>query len=184
MRYEVKDRWDGKILYADEAASFKALIAAAVRAKANLYGANLVRANLVRANLDGANLYGANLVRANLDGANLYGANLDGANLYGANLYGANLDGATGIHGFFCFGPGGSRKSYTWARWEPKGYIVHCGCQTLTIKNFTKAVKEKHGDNEHGKYYMAMIGAMNLIAVASKEAFDAAEVGRKAKAAA
>ena len=36
-----------------------------------------------------ANLYGANLTRANLYGANLYGANLTRADLCGANLYGA-----------------------------------------------------------------------------------------------
>ena len=154
MKYEVKDRWDGKILYADEAESFKALIVAAVKAKANLYGANLY----------GANLDGANLVRANLDGANLYGA--------------------TGIHGFFCFGPGGSRKSYAWARWEAKGYIVHCGCQNLTLKKFAEAVKEKHGDNPHGKYYMAMVGVMELISSESKAAYQESETARKAKAAA
>ena len=67
--------------------------------RANLYGANLYRADLSRANLyganlSGANLYGANLSRANLYGANLYGANLSRANLYGANLYGADLSGA------------------------------------------------------------------------------------------
>ena len=50
--------------------------------QANLYGANLTRANL-----DGANLYGANLTRANLTRANLDGASLDGANLTRANLW-------------------------------------------------------------------------------------------------
>jgi uncharacterized protein YjbI with pentapeptide repeats len=54
--------------------------------RANLYGADLSRADLY-----GADLYGADLSRANLYGANLYGADLSRANLYGANLYGANL---------------------------------------------------------------------------------------------
>jgi len=54
--------------------------------QANLYGANLRRADL-----NGANLYGANLRRADLNGANLYGANLRRADLNGANLHGADL---------------------------------------------------------------------------------------------
>jgi hypothetical protein len=59
--------------------------------RADLSGANLYGADLSIADLSGANLYGADLSRADLSGANLYGADLSGANLYGANLYGANL---------------------------------------------------------------------------------------------
>ena len=77
--------------------------------RADLYGANLCRANLsgadlYGANLSGANLSGANLCRANLSGADLSetdlcradlsGADLSGANLSGANLCRANLSGA------------------------------------------------------------------------------------------
>ena len=68
MKYEIKNRWDGKIIYADEAESFSLLLQAAVKAGANL---------------SGANLYGADLSGADLSRANLYGANLSGANLYG-----------------------------------------------------------------------------------------------------
>ncbi len=74
-------------------------VRAAVKSRANLYGANLSGASLYGASLYGANLSGANLYGANLSGANLYGANrseasLDGAILYGASLSGANLSGA------------------------------------------------------------------------------------------
>ena len=62
--------------------------------RANLFGANLSRADLSRADLSGANLSGANLSRANLFGANLSGANLSRANLFGADLSGADLFGA------------------------------------------------------------------------------------------
>ena len=124
------------------------------------------RANLTEANLHGANLSGANLSGADLSGADLYGADLSWANLYRANLYGANL------YGFFSFGPGGSRNSYTWARWEKDGYMVHCGCQVLTLKDFEEKVKKTHGENYHAKWYMANIATMKLVAEESREAFE------------
>ena len=64
------------------------------RHSANLFGANLVRANLSAAILMGTNLSHANLNGANLSAANLLYANLDDAYLSGANLSGANLDDA------------------------------------------------------------------------------------------
>ena len=62
--------------------------------RADLFGADLSGANLPRADLSGADLSGANLSRANLFGANLSGANLFGANLSRADLSGADLSGA------------------------------------------------------------------------------------------
>ncbi|HET9280346.1 MAG TPA: pentapeptide repeat-containing protein [Candidatus Angelobacter sp.] len=91
MRYEIKNRWDGKTIYADEAESLVALVSAAVKAGANLSSANLRRADLYGANLRRADLYGADLRSADLYGADLYGANLYGANLRSANLSGADL---------------------------------------------------------------------------------------------
>ena len=175
MKHEIKDRWDGRTIYADEAASFSVLVQAAVKSGANLSGANLYGANLSGANLYGANLSGANLSWANLSGANLYGADLSGANLYGANLYGANLYGANlsgaNLYGYFSFGPGGSRNSYTWARWEEEGYIIHCGCKTLALADFKKAVVAAHGKNHHAKYYLANIKVMELVAKESEAAY-------------
>ncbi len=117
MKLEIKNRWDGKIIYQDEADSFDALVQGAVKSGANLCGANLC--------------------------------------------------------GYHSFGPGGSRSSYTWARWEPEGYMVHCGCQTLTLKDFAAAVKKKHGSTYHGKWYAANIAVMELVAAESKAAYDA-----------
>jgi uncharacterized protein YjbI with pentapeptide repeats len=88
--YQIKSRFSGKILFEMECDSFKSCVEAAVRSGANLYGADLSRANLSGANLYGANLYGADLSRADLSGANLYGANLSRADLSRANLYGAD----------------------------------------------------------------------------------------------
>jgi hypothetical protein len=93
IKFEIK-HWAGKVLFTYEGETLKEAVVAAVKSRANLYGANLYGANLYGADLYGANLSRANLYGANLSGANLYGANLSRANLYGANLYGANLYGA------------------------------------------------------------------------------------------
>lgn len=61
MRFEIKNRYNGSIIYQDEAESFSALIKSAVKAGADLYGANLRGANLGGAALGGADLYGADL---------------------------------------------------------------------------------------------------------------------------
>jgi uncharacterized protein YjbI with pentapeptide repeats len=104
VKYEIKNRWGGTTIYADEAASFRALVEAAVKSRAdlsraNLYGADLSGANLSRADLSGANLSRADLsgaepVRGDLSRADLSGANLSGADLSGANLSRADLSGA------------------------------------------------------------------------------------------
>ena len=212
MKFEIKNRWNGKIVYSDEAKSFRALVESAVKSRANLYGANLSGvdlsgadlsrsdlpvANLSGVDLSGANLYGANLSRsdlpgANLSGANLYGAdlswadlsgaNLSGADLSWANLSGANLYGAN-LYGYFSFGPGGSRNAYTWARWEQDGYMVHCGCQSLTLKDFAESVKKTHGKNDHAKFYSLNIKTMEHIAKMSEKAFREYERRIAAKAA-
>ena len=67
----IKHRFTGSILFELETTTIRLALEAAVKGRANLYGADLY----------GANLYGANL----------YGADLRGANLYGANLYGAKI---------------------------------------------------------------------------------------------
>ena len=94
MKYEIKNRVNGSVLFSLETANLKLCVEAAVGGKADLHGADLSGADLYGANLRGANLRGADLVGADLHGADLCGANLSGANLRSANLYGANLSGA------------------------------------------------------------------------------------------
>jgi len=79
MKIEIKNRFNGRVLFTTDVD----LISANLRG-ANLRGANLNDANLVGADLRGADLIGANLIGANLRGANLRSANLRGANLRGA----------------------------------------------------------------------------------------------------
>src|SRR3990167_8710493 len=61
MKFEIKQRFTGKILFALETDSIKLCVEAAIKSGANLYGADLYRANLSGADLSGANLYGADL---------------------------------------------------------------------------------------------------------------------------
>ena len=71
MKFEIKSRWSGSVLFSLETDSLKLCLEAAVKSAANLYGANLKGANLEGANLEGADLKGANLEWANLEWANL-----------------------------------------------------------------------------------------------------------------
>jgi hypothetical protein len=94
MKFEIKNRFNGRVIFSLETESMKLCVEAAWKAGANLSRANLSGADLSRANLSGANLSGANLSGANLSGANLSRANLSRANLSRANLSGADLSGA------------------------------------------------------------------------------------------
>ena len=94
MKFEIKNRYTDAVIYTwetDEEVTgltygekLGRAVQEAIKARANLAGANLADAYLA-----GANLAGAYLARANLAGANLAGANLAGANLADANLAGA-----------------------------------------------------------------------------------------------
>ena len=125
MLHQIKNQLSGTVVFEGDYPNIHECLLAAIKADANLEGANLRAAYLHGANLEsaylrganlraaylrgayregaylrGANLRGARLEGANLLGAylldaNLRGARLDGANLRGANLLGANLEGAT-----------------------------------------------------------------------------------------
>ena len=77
MKFEIKNRWNGKIQFSIETSSWRLAIKAAIESRADLTHANLTGANLIGANLTGADLTGANLTGADLTHANLTGANLD-----------------------------------------------------------------------------------------------------------
>jgi uncharacterized protein YjbI with pentapeptide repeats len=99
MKFEIKHRITGSIIFSLETDSLKLCVEASVKSGADLRGANLRGANLRGANLGdadlrGADLRGANLRYADLRYANLRSADLRGADLRGADLGGANLRGA------------------------------------------------------------------------------------------
>ena len=72
MKIEIKNRWNGSVLFACETGSMKLAVEMAIKARANLTGANLTHVDLT-----GADLTGANLTHADLTGADLTRANLD-----------------------------------------------------------------------------------------------------------
>ena len=94
MKFEIKHKITGAVLFVLETESLKVCVEAAIKSRADLSGANLSRAYLSGAYLSGADLSRANLSRAYLSGAYLSRAYLSGANLSGADLSGANLSGA------------------------------------------------------------------------------------------
>ena len=157
--FEIKNRWDGKVLFSAGGETLRDVVQQAVMRGANLGGANLGGAYLGGANLDGANLDGANLRGANLGGANLRGANLRGANLGGANLDGADGKNLTlvGSRPVFVLGPIGSRCDYLTAYLTDAGVHVRAGCFFDTLDAFRAAVVAEHADNNHGREYMAAI---------------------------
>jgi Pentapeptide repeats (8 copies) len=96
---------------------------------ADLYGADLCGADLRGADLCGADLRGADLCGANLRGASLCGANLRGANLYATNLHGANLSGAVG---YICMG--WDKRDYHFrAIMHADGWRISAGCRWFTV---------------------------------------------------
>jgi len=102
MKYEIKNRFTGKVLFSLITTSLKLCVKAAVESRAYLSeaylrgaylrGADLSRADLSRADLREADLSRANLREADLREAYLSEAYLRGADLRGADLRGANIE--------------------------------------------------------------------------------------------
>jgi len=141
QKVEIKSRWGEAVLFSCDVPIGIASGAA-------------LRHALEKATTAGANLAGANLAGAYLAGANLDGANLAGANLAGANLARAKLIGQRPV---FQIGPIGSRCAYLLTFITDQGVQVRAGCFAGSLDEFEQAVKETHGENEHGKEYTTAI---------------------------
>jgi hypothetical protein len=144
MKFEIKSRWNASVLFSLETENMKLCVEAAVKSRANLRDANL-------------------------GGANLRGADLRGADLRGADLRGAKLTAndrtellLIGHRAVLQMGPLGSRADYLIAYLTDKGVYIKAGCFFDTLAAFTKAVKETHGTNDHGKEYAAVIAAIKV----------------------
>jgi len=138
MKIEIKSRFSGNVLFSFERKnnSIRITLEAALKAKVNLYGANL---------------YGADL-----RDANLYGADLRGAYLYGADDKKIKCDGR--FHHVINIGSEcGILELYSCGA---DGWIVKRGCFTGSKDEFLAAVNKRHGENEHGKKYRAIIAAL------------------------
>jgi hypothetical protein len=182
MKIEIKSRFSLQVLFSHECEdnSVAITLAAAINAKADLYGADLYGADLYGADLYGANLrsadlrgadlYGANLRSADLRGADLGSANLRSADLGSANLRSADLRGAdlgsanlgesgklTGDRPFFQVGPIGSRQDVLAAFLTEKGVFLRAGCFFGTVEEFKGKLQDEHGDNAHAVEYRAAL---------------------------
>ena len=91
MKFEIKHRFSGGILFSCESETLKLAVNLAIKSNADLRSADLSYANLRYADLSSADLRSADLSYANLSYANLRYANLRFANLRYANLRSADL---------------------------------------------------------------------------------------------
>ena len=137
MKIEIKSRFSLQILFSHECEdnSVAITLAAAINAKANLYGANLRSANL--------------------GDADLRSADLRSANLYGANLGDAGK--LTGDRPYFAVGPIGSRQDVLASFLTEKGVFLRAGCFFGTVEAFRDKLQGEHGDNVHAIEYRAAL---------------------------
>jgi uncharacterized protein YjbI with pentapeptide repeats len=103
MKFEIKHRLTGAILFSLETESFKLCVEAAIKAGSNLSGSDLSYSNLSYSNLSYSNLSYSDLRGSNLSGSDLSYSNLSysdlrGSNLRGSNLSGSDLRGASGLN--------------------------------------------------------------------------------------
>ena len=144
MKFEIKNRFSGEVIFSLECGSLKLCVEAAVKSSADLRSADL---------------YGADLRSANLYNANLYSADLGSANLYGANLYNADLGEKAGKlldKGFFQCGPVGSRNDRLFAFHTDKGIFVSTGCFFGSLDEFREKVNQKPGGDKWIKEYLGL----------------------------
>ena len=146
QKVEIKSRWGEAVLFSCD-------VPIGIASGAALRHA-LEKATTAGAYLAGADLDGADLAGANLAGANLAGAYLARANLARADLAGAKLIGQRPV---FQIGPIGSRCAYLLTFITDQGVQVRAGCFAGSLDEFEQAVKETHGENEHGKEYTTAI---------------------------
>ena len=91
MKIQIKNRFNGDILFECDSENIGEAVALAIKAKACLRSADLRYADLSSANLRSANLHSADLSYADLSSADLSSADLSSANLSSADLRYADL---------------------------------------------------------------------------------------------
>ena len=144
---EIKNRWNGKVLYSGEHADIKEAVEAAVKAGANLRDANLCVANLCVADLCDANLRDANLCGAKVG---------DEAMLVGSRP-------------IVQIGPIGSRNDWLLAFWcGDAGVRISTGCQQqITEAYFLERLAYAHGEGEqaniHAQHYIEALAFAKLL---------------------
>ena len=158
MKFEIKNRLSGSVIFSLETDSLKLCVQAAVK--------------------NGADLSGAHLSGADLSGADLSGAYLRGAHLSGADLSGAKIltpsSAETIVQSVLQMGPMGSRSDYLVAFFTEAGAFVKAGCFFGTVAAFRAAVLEEHGTNQHAQEYALAADLIGLRAKLTADAVKAA----------
>ncbi len=129
MRFEIKSRFSGAVLFAAETESMRLAVELAVKARANLAGADLAGAKLARANLADAKLRAKG----------------------GLDLV------LVGERPCLQIGPIGSRHDHMAAFITDAGVYVRAGCFWDTLDAFRRAVAETHGGGLHAREYHSAI---------------------------
>ena len=138
---EIKICWSGEVLYSGEHASLKEAAEAAVKACANLRGADLCDADPRDADLCDADLRGANLAGAKVGGGG------DEATLVGSRPV-------------VQIGPIGSRNDWFLVFWcGDAGVRISAGCQKqISESYFLRRLADAHGEgdqaNIHAQHYI------------------------------
>lgn len=149
MKFQIKHRWSGAVLFELETDSFRLCVEAAVKAGANLAGADLAGADLARAYLARADLAGAKLT---------------------------DLLTLVGERPVIQIGAIGSRAAMLSAYLTDGGVYVQTGCFFGTLAEFGAAVTAEHGDNAHGTEYGAAIALIEAHAALWTPKAETAEV--------
>ena len=145
MKFEIKSRYDGRVLFSLETESLRSCVEAAVKSGADLSGAYLGGADLGEADLGEADLSVADLSRADLSGAKLK-----------TKCYKNLL--LVGKRPVLQVGPLGSRADYLVAFLTDNGVYIRTGSFFDTLQAFALAVVKEHGENVHAAEYNAAVG--------------------------
>ena len=125
MKFEIKQRFTGAVLFSLECEGFKVCVEAAVKAKTNMS-----HSNLRNSDLSGADLSGADLSYSDLRGSDLSGADLSYSDLSYSNLRGADLRGSAIVAHI---GQPDGWHAYTYFDTKLNEQRVQVGCQHKTL---------------------------------------------------
>jgi hypothetical protein len=146
MKFEIKHRWTGEVLFALECDSFKLCVEAAVKARANLRGSDLSYSDLSYSDLRGSDLRDSNLSYSNLSGSDLRGSDLRGSDLSGSNLRGSYLRGSY-LRGSDLSGSKGAELSICRTRILPQGSLIgwkQCNDGVIVKLRIPEEAKRSH----------------------------------------
>jgi uncharacterized protein YjbI with pentapeptide repeats len=154
---KIVHRYTKAVLFDSKKKTIKNALVEAINSGANLFGADLSRADLSGANLSGANLFGADLSRADLSRAYLSGADLSRADLSGAYLSGADLKKSWTIT------PIGSERGTLVVTFFKDATYCKRGCFYGTLADFEVAVLNKDDSDPSKTEYIKVIAAIRSI---------------------